>query len=137
MATPVTPSNIEKVEFDVTTAEGPCRVTVITGNLPAAVQAFSNSEQLISQSASVTALVDPTSAPGQFRKAAATAALASTVANATAVPSSSRFSIDQVEATLDDESGRTEIRVDVTVAVANGNVFVSGITFQVTTLAKL
>ncbi len=34
MATAVTPTNLQKVEFDVTTAEGPGRVTVVTGTIP-------------------------------------------------------------------------------------------------------
>ena len=34
MATAVTPTNIQKMEFDVTTADGPSHVTVVTGILP-------------------------------------------------------------------------------------------------------
>jgi hypothetical protein len=30
----VTPTNLQKMEFDVTTAEGPSRVTVVTGVIP-------------------------------------------------------------------------------------------------------
>jgi hypothetical protein len=85
----------------------------------------------------LTALVDPTLTAGQFRKATATAALAATVGNMSAVPFSFQFSIDNVEASLDDESGRVEIRVGATVAVANGNASIGRITFEVTTLAKL
>jgi hypothetical protein len=36
-----------------------------------------------------------------------------------------------------DESGQIELRVDATVAVANGNASIQRITFQVTTLAEL
>jgi len=137
MAITVNPTNLEQMEFDVTTAEGPCRVTVVTGNLPAGAQAFSSSETVVTQSTSVNALVDPTLTPGQFRKATATAAFASISANANAVPHSFQVSIDQVDATFDGQSGRTEIRVDVTLSVANGLASIQGIRFQVTTLAKL
>ena len=67
----VTPTGVQKMEIDVTTSEGPCRVTVVTGTLAAGLVANSGT-----QSVSLTALVDPTLNPGQFRKATATAALA-------------------------------------------------------------
>jgi len=137
MATLVTPTSLQKTEFDVTTAEGPSRVTVVTGIIPFGPGAVSSSNDVVSQSLSLSALVDPTLTPGQFRKATATAALAATRGAVDAVPSSFEYSIDDVEASLDDESGRIELRVDATARVANGNVFIQRITFQVTTLAKL
>jgi hypothetical protein len=136
MATAVTPTNIQKMEFDVTTADGPSHVTVVTGILPSGPSAFSNTNSFSNQSLSMTALVDPTLAPGQFRKAAATAALATTAANANAAPSF-QFSVDGVEATLDDETSRIELRVDATAGVSNGSASIQRITFQVTTLSKL
>ena len=69
MAAAVAPTDVQKMEFDVTTAEGPCRVTVVTGMLTAGLVANSGTQSL-----SLTALVDPTLSPGQFRKATATAA---------------------------------------------------------------
>ena len=89
------------------------------------------------QSISLTALLDPTLTPGQFRKATATAALATTSAHADALGFNFQFSIDNVEATLDDESGRIEMRVDASVQVFNGSAGIQRIAFQVTTLAKL
>src|SRR5262249_14853110 len=126
------------MEFDVTTAEGPSRVTVVTGIIPAGPDVFVATGASSSASLSLTALVDPTLNPGQFRKATATAALATIVG---AVNGSSTFnfsfSIDNVEATLDDESGRVELRVDATVGSNSANVLIQRIAFQVTTLAKL
>ena len=61
--------NIQKLEFDVTTAEGPCHVTVITGSLPINVQVGSTPQN-------VKTLVDPTLQLGQFRKAAAVVSFA-------------------------------------------------------------
>jgi hypothetical protein len=137
MATAVTPTNIQKMEFDVTTADGPSHVTVVTGVLPSGPSAFSNNNSFSNQSLSMTALVDPTLTPGQFRKATATAALATTIANSNAAPSSFQFSVDGVEATLDDETGRIELRVDTTAGVSNGSASIQRIAFQVTTLAKI
>jgi hypothetical protein len=133
----VTPTNLEKIEFDVTTAEGPSRVTIVSGILPAYGGAFSGSGNFETQNFSLSALVDPTLTPGQFRKASAIVGLAGTNANVSALPSANQISIDNVEATLDGQSGRIEIRVDGHLGVSNGNMSVSSLTFQVTTLAKL
>src|SRR5262249_12479432 len=38
MAQMISAENIQKLEFDVTTGEGPCHVTVITGSLPLKVR---------------------------------------------------------------------------------------------------
>jgi hypothetical protein len=130
MATAVTPTNVQKMEFDVTTAEGPCRVTVVTGTLPAGLVANSGTQSL-----SLTALVDPTLNPGQSRKATATAALAAAGANLGAPTSAFSFSVDGVEANFDGQTGRTELRVDLT--VSGGTAAIPRIAFQVTTLAKL
>jgi hypothetical protein len=134
----VTPTNLQKIEFDVTTAEGPSRITIVSGILPAlGAGAFSGSISSVNYNLSVSALVDPTLTPGQFRRATATAALAGTSADVNAAPSNLRCSIDNVEASLHDQSGRIEIRVDAQLAVSNGNMNAPNFTFQVTTLAKL
>jgi hypothetical protein len=67
----------------------------------------------------------------------AIAALAATTTLVSALPSTAQYSIENVEASLDDESSRIEIRVDGQVGVANGNVTLQELSFQVTTLAKL
>jgi hypothetical protein len=59
MAYLVVPQNIQKLEYDVTTAEGSGHVTVVTGMLPYGLQAYSNNATANSQSASLRALVDP------------------------------------------------------------------------------
>jgi len=73
----VTPTNLQKMEFDVTTAEGPNRVTVVTGIIPDG-PSITNTGGFLTQNLTLTALVDPTLTSGQFRKATATAALATT-----------------------------------------------------------
>jgi hypothetical protein len=75
-------------------------------------------------------LVDPTLTPGQFRRATATAALATIGGQINALPGRFRFSIDDVDATLDDESGRIEIRIDNTAVVMNGHVEIHGISLR-------
>jgi hypothetical protein len=133
----VTPTNLQRMEFDVTTGGTPSRVTVVTGVIPANVSEFSQGGNFATQSVSVTALVDPTLTPGQFRKATATAALATTSATENALGFNFQFSIDDVDATLDDETGRIELRVDASVNVLNGFAAIGGIAFQVTTLSTL
>jgi hypothetical protein len=137
----VTPTNLQKMEFDVTAGGVPTRVTVVTGTIPGNASVFSPGNNPVNQSVSLRALVDPTLPPGQFRKATATAALAAT--SATQNPPSATaqfgfgFSIDNVEASLDDETGRIELRVDATANIVNGVAGIGTIAFQVTTLSVL
>jgi hypothetical protein len=132
----LTPINLQKMEYDVTTAEGPCRVTIVCGTLQSIGSVFSSSANTEFQNFSASALVDPTLTPGQFRKATAIAALASLDARTNAVPSNYSCTIDNVAASLDDESGQIELRVDAHATSSNGGVSLSEVTFQVTTLAK-
>ena len=74
MPNQVVPQKIQKVEFDVTTSEGPGRVTVVTGMLQVNLQATSQGGEAVTKQTYV-ALLDPLSAPGKFRKATATASL--------------------------------------------------------------
>ena len=39
MVTLVEPTNVQKIEFDVTTTEGPSRVTIVTGTMPISLAA--------------------------------------------------------------------------------------------------
>jgi hypothetical protein len=72
MATLVTPTGLQKLEFDVTTAEGPSRVTIITGSVPIDCRATSTPGSDLTQKESFKVLLDPTLDPGQFRKAIST-----------------------------------------------------------------
>ena len=64
--------NLQKIEFDVTTAEGPSRVTVVTGMMQMVLTASSQGP-FATQKESYKVLLDPTLTPGQFRKASAIA----------------------------------------------------------------
>lgn len=135
MATLVTPTNLQKLEYDVTTAAGPSRVTVVTGMISANIFASSNSNQ----SGSFKALVDPQLNPGQFIKATATASLNSITTQFGVTPSLTLWRIDEVEATFDDESRQVQLRIDATVGTSGNNSSsqLLAIGFQVTTLAKI
>jgi hypothetical protein len=146
MAQSVTPTNIQKMEFDVTTPEGPCRVTMVTGSVYYNLQAFSDTNAPASQTASLSALVDPKLTPGQFRKATATVAITQMgdsmdipggVSSGFVTSAQARWTVDEVKASLDDESGQIELRIDVAVQALRGYAFLERLNFQVTTLSKI
>jgi hypothetical protein len=135
MAILVTPTNVQKIEYDVTTGAGPSRVTVVTGIMPVSLSASGNQ----SQSGSFKALVDPQLNPGQFIKSTATASVNTLTINTTALANTAQWSISEVEATFDDESRQVQLRIDATIASGNANSFsvLQAFGFQVTTLAKI
>jgi hypothetical protein len=125
MATPINPYNLQKLEYNVNTPEGAAAVTVVTGMMEIGLQAGQDGAR---SSASFKALLDPLVAAGKFRKATATASIASCV-----LGGNGQWVIDEAEATLDDESGRVKLTVDVTIVGAGS--MIERINFQVTTLA--
>jgi hypothetical protein len=132
--------NLQKVEFDVTTAEGPSHVTIVTGSVSGIVTAQSQGTQDEVQSGSVEALLDPQLAPGQFRKAVATASISNFgLGQAPTVATKAQWSIDQVEATWDAGSGQIELRIDARVIDSGKGAITQtfAYNFQVTTLSKL
>src|SRR5262249_28819431 len=70
MATLVFPRNLQKIEYNATTAEGPCHVTVVNGtmdvNLQASAPAAGGST---TERGSFKALLHPALTAGQFRRA--------------------------------------------------------------------
>jgi hypothetical protein len=137
MAIQVTPTKIQKMEFEVMAVEEPCRVTVVTGTIVHQIGALNDGIQTVS----LIALVDPKLTPGQFRKATATAAISQTsqkiFPTGSGPPSTVKLTVDDVQASLDDESGKIELRIDASVTVANAIAAIEALNFQVTTLAKL
>jgi hypothetical protein len=132
MAEIVTPTDLQKVEFNVTTAEGPCRVTIVTGRMDINFTVFADRRQ----SRSFKALIDPTLTAAQFRRAAA---IASFSGLSSGVPSHQWF-IDDAQATFDDEAGKVQLIVDVTAESSGGGqplTTIKSICFQVTTLARV
>jgi hypothetical protein len=143
MAQNVIATNLQKLEYDVTTAEGPSHVTIVSGLMRVALDGNPSADQ----QGSFETLLDPTLAPGKFRKATAVASISSWSFQTpllgqnppqNAPQEQYGFSIDQIEATLNEESGQIQLRVDATVkavTAANTRAFLNGIAFQVTTLS--
>ena len=65
MVTLVEPTNVQKIEFDVTTTEGPSRVTIVTGTMPISLAAFGKPGKT-AQRGSFKVVLDPSLTPGQF-----------------------------------------------------------------------
>jgi hypothetical protein len=142
MATLVFPRNLQKVEYNATTAEGPCRVTVVNGTMDVNLQAIAPAAGGgTTERGSFKALLDPALTPGQFRRAVGTASLATIWQNHNAAitsPVQFQWFIDDVQASFDDEAGQVQLVVDARV-VATGNGVITtiiSISFQVITLAK-
>jgi hypothetical protein len=134
MPVAINPVNVQKMEFNVTTDEGACRVTIVSGKIQigSLLQASATSQEL-----SVRTLVEPTLAPGQFRKAVATASFGVISFRASSPTAEAIWEIAEVQATLDDETGRIQL---VIVIAGRGNattiVEIEELQFQVTTLAR-
>jgi hypothetical protein len=138
VATLVTPTNLQKMEFNVTTAEGPSRVTIITGKIEMFMY-IGSTGPAVSQNYSFKALVDPTLTPGQFRKATATASMSgvsSGITSGVGAPQTS-WAIEDAQATFDDETGRVQLIVNTVVGAIGANAVLQAnkLMFQVTTLA--
>jgi hypothetical protein len=138
MATLVTPTNLQEVEFNVTTVEGACHVTIVTGTIviPNSLRVLSSGPPA-QQRASYKVLLDPTLAPGKFRKAVATVSVVDAASTTNSLPSASQCAIEDAQATFDDEAGQVQLIIDVMVEADGANNITQffGSNFQVTTLA--
>jgi hypothetical protein len=139
------------------------RVFLTTGIAQFVVSASSPNGSPVSETQSVKLLVDPVIAPGKFRKATGVVGLADLalalqpttpglvpVGNAfggrtfeidtSAVqPRTGTWCIDEIATSQDDESGKVELRFEVTVSSSgvNSAATMRAVTFQVTTLATI
>ncbi len=96
----------------------------------------------VTQTQSVKLLVDPVIAPGQFRRATAIVGFGNISqhdTNTSGQANSSNWRIEDIAASLDDESGKVELRFEATVTSSgpNSQAAIQSVTFQVTTLATL
>ena len=156
MATLVKPTNVQKMEFDVTTAEGPSRVTIVTGRIEkedatsplvevVGTTAASDTTARVRQRDSIKVLLAPTLTPGKFRRAAATASWGDTRYDGLAVTAtgaisanSARWVINDAQATFDDETNQVQLVIDVSVEVSGiSTAIIGALMFQVTTLAMV
>jgi hypothetical protein len=144
MVTLVEPTNVQKIEFNVATTEGPSRVTIVTGTMPISLAAFGKPGNT-TQSASFKALLDPTLTPGHFRRATSTVSFGAIMSTASlssasgGVKISEQWALDNAQATFDDKAGRVQLVVDVTVRATGPGTSAqtTSLIFQVTTLAKV
>jgi hypothetical protein len=81
MVTLVEPTNVQKIEFDVTTKEGPRCVTIVTGTMPISLAAFGK-PGTTTQPGSFKAVLDPALTPGQFRGATSTVSFGAIMSSA-------------------------------------------------------
>lgn len=138
MADIVTAENVQRLAFNVTTDEGPSFVTVVTGTIRSGTGVGSSGTNEQRWRLSLRALLDyPALAPGKFRKATATAAFSGVAGSMEAAPNAFEYLIEEVRASLDDETGKVELLIDGMIAVTNGNLAPPRISFQVTTLAMV
>jgi hypothetical protein len=59
VVTLVEPTNVHKIEFNVTTREGPSRVTIVTGTMPISLAAFGKRARPLRAVASRPFLIPP------------------------------------------------------------------------------
>ena len=142
MVTLVEPTNVQKVEFNVTTTEGPSRVTIVTGTMPISLAAFGKPGKT-TQRGSFKAVLDPSLRAGQFRGATSTVSFGAIMSSASLSSASGgvriteQWVIDDARATFDEEAGRVQLVVDVTVRATGPGTSTqaTSLIFQVTTLA--
>lgn len=144
MVTLVEPTNVHKIEFNVTTPEGPGRVTIVTGTMPISLAAFGKPGKT-SQSSTFKALLDPVLTPGQLRSATSTVSFGAIMSSASlssasgGVKITEQWALDNAQATFDDKAGQVQLVVDVTVRATGPGTSAqtTSLMFQVTTLAKV
>jgi len=144
MVTLVEPTNVHKIEFNVTTPEGPGRVTIVSGTLPISLAAFGKPGKT-AQSGTFKALLDPTLTPGQLRAATSTVSFGAIMSSASlssapgGVKITEQWALDNAQATFDDKAGKVQLVVDVTVRATGPGTSAqtTSLMFQVTTLAKV
>jgi hypothetical protein len=132
----------QTLQFDVPGPVNGTRVFITTGIAQFGLAAFSQNANQLRQSDSVKLLVDPVLAPGQFRKSTAMVSFANVQRGSTAINGEFQFSswsIDDITSSLDDESGKVELRFEVSVGSGgtNSNTQLVAVAFQVTSTATL
>jgi hypothetical protein len=143
MAIVATVTSTQTMQFDVPGIEpaGGSRVFITTGIAEFSLE-VSSQNTIASANQTIKVLVDPVIAPGQFRKATAMVGLGEifrTESQSGGQVSRATWRIDDVAASLDDESGKVELRFEATVVSFGLNCATSLLraTFQVTTIAAI
>jgi hypothetical protein len=140
MTVPITNvTNLQELEAHVS-GPGPAnRMFVVSGIGAVQLVAGATAGQVAEEQETFTLLVGPTLTSGQFVKALATASPSALVVYpyATDPGASGQWRVTNVDADFDDESGRTELRIEAAVRVRGAGVELPGIAFQATILAAL
>ena len=138
---PVT--NKQSFEVIIQGPDGANRMIICTGILSVFFGASDNTAAGtgVIQKETFTALIDPELAPGEFRRAIALATFVdlSYFDNDPAQKDGVRWAIEGAQADFDDESGKVELRVSVSLNPrgVGSSANINGISFQVTTLATV
>ena len=142
MAIVATVTSTQTMQFDVPgiAPAGASRVFITTG-IAEFFLVVNSQGNGVSETQSIKVLVDPVIAPGQFRKATAVVGLGEVFRQEsnTAGFSTASWRIDDVAASLDDESGKVELRFEARVSSSGPNCTtqLQRATFQVTTIAAI
>jgi len=112
------------------------RLFTCTGEVRPFMQVFAGSGQQVEKAETWTFLVGP-ALPQQFLRATASVSLAGYGIFVTDPNTWHNLTFESVEADWDDESGRTEVRVEVRIVGAGISFTLSKIGFSVTVLAEL
>jgi hypothetical protein len=144
MAIVATVTSTQTIQFDVPgiAPAGASRVFITTGIAEFFLSVGSQTGNALSNTQSVKVLVDPVIAPGQFRKATAMVGIGQAFrqeSNTSGEFSDAAWRIDDVAASLDDESGKVELRFEVSVVSGGTNCTTQlrRATFQVTSIAAI
>lgn len=143
MSIPATVRDKQSMEIGVHGPDGANRMFITTGKLSVNLSAADNTATGSGsfRNETFTALIDPPFSTGQFRRAVATASLAtiSDFDNEPAERDGASWSVQEAQADFDDESGKVELRVGLAVNARgkNSSASIAEVAFQVTTLAKV
>ena len=131
--------NLQQLEAVVAGPDGANRLYVVNGQLPAAINVYSQGP-FAQQKETFTVLLGPVLTRQQFFRSVSTASLTNTNFNVnSANPNGCNWQIINADADWDDESGQVELRIEVFVGASGNNTSaaINGLGFNVTILASL
>lgn len=142
MPTQVNAQNLQTMQVGINGPDGANTLVITTGIANCSLQAGSSGAGgTNTQRGSYSLLLDPVLKQPQFRRSIATGGLANISLNHQDVAQASfvSWSVESLTASWDDDSGKIELRFDVSVGTGYGNsyAFVATVAFQVLTLAAM
>lgn len=132
-------TNLQELQVQVSGPGSANRMFVVSGIGVVYLVAGAATGQTVEEQETFTTLIGPTLTSAQFVKALATAAPSAVIVypGGSEPGSFARWQVTNADADFDDESGRTELRIDAEVRVRGTGVELPGIAFQATILAAL